>query len=678
MKKILEISEKNELIFGTGYNNSDVAGISSVAICADGDDAPIFMSQRKCEKNEHGAKVLFFDECGVWKVELSAEIFEGVRVIRQDTVVHCASGEHTLTQAAADVHGICCGKNGMAHRLGDGSILVHFCINRWQGEGQWRCVKPEDLGVYAATTHPWEKSWCRFDSVSSWSTATYYPLFILEDVSAKKCWFFEIEGGSSWFFELYGYGGEKMNSLSVKFGGADEKLGFVKKMHEGDTYSGSTCVYGVTDGGFEEAVRELIAYKRKTSLAIGKAAPVFNDYMNCNWANESRAALLPLIDKAAELGVETFCIDDGWQIAQGIWYPADEKFRDKNSTGDLKEIFDYISAKGMKVGVWFEFETVPLKVAEMLGANDCFLFRNDSLVAHKRPLANMRSKNLLAYLNERADALYDMGVRFIKNDHNNTEYLGTTLYGESAAEGLENNARAFLDFIDGLIRRHPDLTIENCASGAMRSDHGTLKHFHLQSTSDQENYLAYPSILAGSLAQMPPEKAGIWCYPYPLCFGDRGNTELSSAQAKTYADGEQTVFNVVNSFLGSMYISGKIHQADDYNFSLLKEGVALYKKYAPFIGKSYPVFPRGTVRLSERSDYAAGLIGEDGSEMLLAMWNLSNEARNVSVDLRKYGMKICTILYPVRKSGCAFSYENEALRCEFELGRSARLFLLKK
>ena len=65
---------------------------------------------------------------------------------------------------------------------------------------------------------------------------------------------------------------------------------------------------------------------------------IFNDYMNCNWAQESTARLVPLIDKAAELGAETFCIDDGWQGVQGIWYPADEKF-----DGGLQAILDYIT-----------------------------------------------------------------------------------------------------------------------------------------------------------------------------------------------------------------------------------------------------------------------------------------------------------------------------------------------
>ena len=48
---------------------------------------------------------------------------------------------------------------------------------------------------------------------------------------------------------------------------------------------------------------------------------------------------------------------------------------------------------------------------------------------------------------------------------------------------------AYYAFIDELTEKYPDLIIENCPSGAMRCDHGTLKRFHFQSISDQDHFL---------------------------------------------------------------------------------------------------------------------------------------------------------------------------------------------
>lgn len=580
----------------------------------------------------------------------------------------------TLTRAATKVEGICLQEEGIASRLNDGSIVIHYCISRWQGEGQWRQATPEYLGIYPATEHDWERSWWRLQSVSSWSTATYAPMILIEDKRKNETWFFTIEAGRSWFFEIYGIGGRKgMKSLSVVFGGADEQLGFAKKMEAGEQYVSADCVYGVVEGDFEQAVQTLVGYWRESSLTKGGSPLVFNDYMNCNWAQESDKTLIPLIDKAAELGCEIFCLDDGWQRRQGVWFPADEKFGDKG----LQGIFNRIREKGMQVGVWFEFETLPPDIQNYVDVKDCFLFRNDAMVTPYRPLANFRSESLVAYLNRQVDALYDMGVRFIKNDHNNTEHLGTTMYGESPAEGLEKNEQAFLAFIDGIRKRHPDLILENCASGGMRADAGTLKHFHIQSTSDQEDYLQYPSVLAGSLALMPPEKAGIWCYPYPLGFDDRQNLELTEAQVKQFADGEQTIFNVVSGFMGNLYLSGKLHQADAYNTGLLQEGLTLYRSMREDHFAAVPVFPCGMISITERRPYAMGLWCERNQTLTLAVWNLSEQADSLTVNLRRYARTTCKVQYPASKDGVTFEYEDGILHVSFKAGKMARLFTLR-
>lgn len=602
------------------------------------------------------------------------QTFDGINAVAQYTQVQGTDEKphNVYAVAAANVRNVCFDGENIKERLSDGSIQIHYCKSKWQGEAQWRCATPETLGLYMATNHAFENASFRLESVSSWTTDGYFPIVIIEDKKKKECWFFEVEADGSWIIEMSVQGGWHAKSLSVKMGGADERLGFCKKLEKGQTYTTCTCCYGVVKGGFDQAVKELIKYKRATSLVEGGSPLTFNDYMNCNWAQESTARLVPLIDKAAELGAETFCIDDGWQGVQGIWYPADEKF-----DGGLQAILDYIKSKGMTAGVWFEFETVPYKLAEMLGSDDIFQKRNGETVAPHRPLANMQSQVLLDYLNERVDALYNMGVRFIKNDHNNHESIGTDMYGTSAAEGLSENQKAFWKFIDGIIARHPDLIVENCGSGGMRADWGALKHCHIQSTSDQEDYVSYTSIAAGSLALMPPEKAGIWCYPYPLLYPKMGNVTLEESLLQSCKNGEQTVYNVVNGILGALYVSGRIEQMDKYNTALMKEGMALYKQIYPFIKTGYPIYPMGMIPISYRGGYAFGLTDESGKEILLAVFNIRESGRQVCVDLQKYGMHTCEKIYPKYMGDCTYTYEDGKLVCDFVNGFSARLFRLK-
>ncbi|MBQ8658602.1 MAG: alpha-galactosidase [Clostridia bacterium] len=685
----IHFNEAEEFILTTEEpRKPELFGFMNACLTLDsGNDAELFgaavtssshlMVAQGREQTADGFKVCY--RCAEKKVDLYADVtvYEGISAVSQKAILkNCDEIPVRINQIGANVNEVCYdGGDSIAKRLSDGSILLHFCQTKWQGEGQWNAVTPADFGVYTTTTHPWERTVARLDSASSWSTSAYYPLLIIEDKKKNECWFFEIEGGQSWFFEVYACSGHNTRFLSIKMGGADERLAFSKVLATGEEYTtASSFVYGVVKGGFDEAVKELTKYKRKTTVAPNGCPLVFNDYMNCNWACESRERLIGLIDRAAEAGAEIFCIDDGWQTEQGLWFPDDKKFSD----GGVQGILDRIRSKGMKAGVWFEFEMTPVKLKDLLGADDLFLFRDGSLVAPWRPLGNFRSQALLKYLNERVDALYAMGVRFIKNDHNNNESVGTTIYGESAGEGLEKNAAAFLAFIDGLRERYPDLVIENCGSGAMRSDWGTLKHFSVQSTSDQEDYVTYVSVLTGSLALMPPEKAGIWVYPYPLDFDDREIGVIPPEKLPANADGERTVFNMVNGMLGAAYLSGRLDQMDEKNYALFKEGVTLYKSLYPFICSAYPVFPTGRKKMYRYEDNAAGLLDENGENLLLAVWNLSDEAREVAVDLKKYAMTSAELIYPSEIGDFSHEYEKNVLVCRFEKGKQARLFKLKK
>lgn len=101
-------------------------------------------------------------------------------------------------------------------------------------------------------------------------------------------------------------------------------------------------------------------------------------------------------------------------------------------------------------------------------------------------------------------------------------------------------------WLDAVLERHPDLVIENCASGAMRADYGLLSRLEIQSTSDQQQPLRYPPIAAGALMAVLPEQAGNWAYPQP-----------SMSQ-------EEIAFTMVTGLSGRLYLSGRIDAMDEH------------------------------------------------------------------------------------------------------------------
>lgn len=633
-----------------------------------------FLSFKNCIIYKNNVSVNYGLNSFPVNLQENFELVENCNVIKQTNTVINNSDKSVIISKLSSAFVSHIGANGNKKWFDKDKFLIHYCVNHWQGEGQWHKKTLEEMGMYPCSKHIWEKDAFRVQSDSSWSTACYYPLLIIEDLERKECWFFEFENAASWFIEISAFCGFNSKWINVSVSGADEKQNWFVDLKPNESYTTYPAVYGLIKGSFEEAVRELIKYKRKASQSNLKEIPlVFNDFMNCSWAMPSDKNLIPLINAASYVGMEYFCIDAGWS-ENGEWIPNDDIFGDYK----FKGIIEYIKNKGIKPGVWFEFETTTYKMADKFINEDWLLTRYNVPMPHHRPLLNMRNKAAREYLMARVDYVYSLGVRYIKNDYNYSTQIGTTVYGESPAEGTMQNTLAFYTFIDEIKAKYPDMVLENCGGGALREDNGTLKHFDLQSTSDQEDYTLYPSILIGTMAMMPPEKAGIWSYPYPMLYSYIGQTKIDDKFIKEWADGEQTIFNMINGMIGILYLSGHIDNCDEKNLLLIKEGVSVYKTYRDWLRKSYPAFVMPMKHLSDKTFNAFGLIDETGEQMILAVWNLQDVNNIVEIDLTRYNMEKVKKLYPTNFEGVTYVYEKNILSVKFNKHYSARLFKLSK
>ena len=136
------------------------------------------------------------------------------------------------------------------------------------------------------------------------------------------------------------------------------------------------------------------------------------------------------------------------------------------------------------------------------------------------------------------------------------------------------------------------------------------------------------------------------------------------------ADGRETIFNMVNGMSGLLYLSGRIDLADETNLNLIKEGVRVYKTYNAEICKRYPVFPFGLKNMGETDKNALGLLSEDGSDVILSIWALSE--REFEVDLSEYGFKTVKKLY-----GDRIEYELSGGRLKVKLAQKYSAAILK-
>ena len=568
-------------------------------------------------------------------------------VIRQVNTVTNISDDTLRLKHVSSVYIKGIGDGGVIPWYDKQRFMIHHCYMTWQGEFQWRSSALSELGLYKASNHN-PANVISISSLGSQMTSLRYPLVFIEDRELNQTWFVEIEASANWYIEI---GVDENGLLYTEATSAySDHDGWYVNLEKGEAFKTEPGIYGATESGVEGAIRMLCDYKRQASAASLKEPLVcFNDYMNCLWALPNESKLIPLIDKAAELGCEAFCIDAGWFIGGfariGYWVWDDSLFPSYGFNG----IIGYIKNRGMLPGVWLEVDSITSESPNYDEMKPFFLTYNKMPVGTSgRDVLDFRRKEVREYIMRTFDKLYSIGVRYIKNDYNQTTGFGCDGNG-AASEALKESQAAFFEFIDSVREKYPDLIIELCASGAMRAGGAAVKHFHLLSTSDQEDYRNNPSILSGAGVCIQPEKCGIWAYPYPSAYEER-ETDISEVfdckRRELYADGRETVFNAVSAMLGLFYLSGHVDMADEFNTDLIKAAISCYKDNRQFIAQAYPIFPGGFIGISESGIFCYGL--QKDNRILLAVWRIETENECKAFDLSKYIGKQASarIIYP--------------------------------
>ena len=429
---------------------------------------------------------------------------------------------------------------------------------------------------------------------------------------------FQIESCGSWYYEISDLDEEYYLYLS---GPNLLNGGWCEKLLPGESYTTPSVAlaFGNT---VNEAVGEMTKYRRHI-CGLSKAdahLPVhFNDYMHFTWSAPTQEDVQNCAPAAARVGTESYIIDCGWHNEEGketgvniFHYLGQWKESKRRFPDGLKKAMKQIEALGMKPGLWIEPEVIGDQCREMLEYydDDCFLQRNGQRVhVWNRYFLDYRNEKVRSYMAEVfRQMIEDYGAKYIKIDYNQDCGIGTDWKAASFGRGLEASTGAYLDFIRGLQERYPDVIFETCASGGMRMDYQTLSEFSLLSISDQTDYRKAPYIIGNILVGVLPEQAAIWCYPF-----------AKDCESPSQVSDHRITMNMVNAFLGRMYLSSRLWMLDDRQLSLIKEGVAYYHTLSEMKKRAVPYFPNGFAHFGDET-VCAGL--KDGNRIYLAVWVL--------------------------------------------------------
>jgi len=573
------------------------------------------------------------------------EALPGVAAVRTTTKVSVAPGHaaQRLWAVTSLATGAC-----ISDTRNDLDVWRADCT--WAAENRWGSQPLRSPGLVATRPHaPGEtiRSCISASSTSTWSSGVFVPAGAVQNRRTGQTLAWQIEHNGAWLWEV----GERpapSAGLLDRPVGSEEAAG--PPSHENREDGAYVAALGPTDtlhhwsvvvdaattftsvpvtftvaASFDDAFGQLAAHRRaaRRSHPQNTTLPViFNDYMDTLEGDPTEAKLLPLIDAAAAVGCEYFCIDagwyddtSGWWSSVGDWLPSTVRF-----PRGLAFVLDHIRSRGMVPGLWLEPEVVGItsRAAATLPAG-AFLQRDGVRVRERdRYLLDLRSAEVRAYLDAAVNRLVaDLGIGYFKFDYNVTPGPGTDLDAPSVGDGLLQHNRALLTWVDGVLDRHPNLILENCGSGALRSDFAMLSHLQLQSTSDQQDPLLYPMIAAGALVHILPEQAANWSYP---------QAEMND---------ELIAFTTCTGLAGRLYQSGLLDRMNADQLALVAAGVEAHKETRTALAHSTVRFPTGMA--SWDSEWVT-VAFEGAEDTYVLAWRQEHAAAEVTLQLPFLGV----------------------------------------
>lgn len=573
------------------------------------------------------------------------QAFEDTKTIRVwNTITNISNKPITIEHVSSFL----CYGLGQADSSSVNDLSLYRFYNSWHVECQPIKHTFFDLGLFNGNDNRSMKKICG-SNTGSWSTKEELPMAIVEDSAINKFFMFQIESNNSWYWEI----SDNSGLLYINLGGPNTTHNQWCKVLQPNCGFETVKTAIVSGGSINEVVGEMTKYRRNitTFCKPDKDLPViFNEYMHLSWDNPNEVRTSKIVPTVAELGAKYYVIDCGWHDEcdytelykkVGKWEPSQVRF-----PKGIKSTIALIKSYGMKAGLWIEPEIIGYECYAMqeFYGDDAFLKRNGhNIITSNRMFLDFRNQKVRKHMDEVIDRMVEYGIGYIKFDYNQDSGAGTELNSSSLGDGLYEHALAYFDWVKEVMKRHPSIIIEGCASGGHRMDYKTLSIHPLVSTSDQTNYKRYPYIAANILSAVLPEQAAVWSYPVEslgMDVFDQDTYESVNQRIST----EQVIMNMINSMLGRMHLASAVHLLNDQKRELILEGINYYDKIVLAKKSALPYFPLGFSRFGQEK-VVSGFVSK--KTIYLAVWNLGGDGK-FNIPINEYVVKGVKIAYPAK------------------------------
>lgn len=300
----------------------------------------------------------------------------------------------------------------------------------------------------------------------------------------------------------------------------------------------------------------------------GTDRPVTLNVWEAVYFDHDLAVLSELADRAAELGVERFVLDDGWfgsrrddSSGLGDWTVSEEAW-----PGGLAPLVDRVTGHGMQFGLWFEPEMIN-EDSDLARAHPEWIMAPGPdrmpLPARHQQVLNLTIPEAWQHVHDAIDALLtEHDIAYIKWDHNRDLVEAATRATGAAA--VHEQTLAVYRLWDSLKAAHPGLEIESCSSGGARVDLGILERADRIWVSDCIDPLERATMNRWTSQLVPLELMG---------------SHIASGGSHTTGRLHSLSFRAASAILGHLGIEWDLRRATEEELAELRTWIALYKEH---------------------------------------------------------------------------------------------------
>jgi len=409
---------------------------------------------------------------------------------------------------------------------------------------------------------------------------------------------------TAWSGNHRSYAERGMSGYGV-IGGGELLLPGEGRIAPDGTYS-TPWIYGSYGVGLDQVSHRFHDYLRARANHPKTERPVVLNTWEAVYFDHDLATLTELAERAQEVGVERFVLDDGWfrhrrddTAGLGDWYVDEGVW-----PGGLAPLIDAVTSRGMKFGLWVEPEMVN-EDSDVIRAHPDWISGPGTHIPpqwRNQQVLDLVNPEAWQYIYDRLDALLNENdISYLKWDQNRD----LTEAGHNGQASTHEQTLAAYRLFDALRAAHPDVEIESCSSGGARVDLGILERTDRVWASDCNDALERQTIQRWTQSVLPPELVGSHVGP-PTSHTTGRTHDLS--------------FRAATALFGHFGMEWDIREAEGEVLAELKDAVALYKKHRALLHSGVAVH----ADLVDPAYLFHGVVAQDASEALFAFVSVAS------------------------------------------------------